>query len=473
MSVEELSNRELQIARAYAEGESYSATAAKLSIAPSTVCTHLGTIYRKLGVSSKLELHHLFGEHAGTGKEVGVQMPDLPDKPSIAVLPFDNMSGDLEQEYFADGMAEEITTALSRSPWLFVIARNSTFTYKNTPVDAKQICRELGVRFLLEGSVRKSANRIRVTAKMIDSVSGGHIWSERYDRVLEDIFDLQDEITRNVVASIQTQVHLNSDFQIRQVRRPSLTVWELTMRAWKLLHDFDPGSYVKAAELLNSAIELDSESAEAHYVLSLIHHHEAFMGFVKDFVPLQEKANELALKATRLVDKNEYAHWALGISYWGVGDVKKSIASLERAIELNPNCSVAYGSLGTGLALAGRVEESIRHTEIAIRSNPRDPSIFFRFTGIGLANYLGQYYDEAISWAEKSLNRMPIWYFGHFLLVASQAKLDQWDDTRHAARQCLNLIPNASVEQRDRFPLHDQDAMDELRDLLRQAGIPG
>ena len=275
----------------------------------------------------------------------------LPDKPSIAVLPFTNMSGDPEQEFFADGMAEDIITALSRSSWLFIIARNTTFSYKGEKVDVKRVAQELGVRYVLEGSVRKAGNRIRVTAQLIDGATGGHVWSERYDGELAEIFDLQDEITRNVVASIQTQVHLTASEPAKKSKRPDLTVWELTMRGWQLLYDFSSDSYTTAKTLLDKAIARDPNSAEAHLVLAVIHYHDAILGFVKDTETSSTLARKLALRATRLDNQNEYAHWALGLSCLALARYEESIAALERAIALNPNCSVAYqpvDEVGTG-----------------------------------------------------------------------------------------------------------------------------
>ena len=470
--IEQLSPRELEIAEGYSSGESYNEIAQRLCIAPSTVRTHLTTVYRKLGVSSKLELHKHLENSAQQTHDSENDLPVPRDKPSIAVLPFDNMSGDPEQEYFADGMAEDITTALSRSPWLFIIARNTTFTYKGAKIDAKKVAKELGVRYLLEGSVRKAGNRIRVTAQLIDGTSGGHVWSERYDRVVDDIFDLQDEITQNVVASIQTQVHLTSSKPEPRSKHPNLTVWELTMRAWKLLYDFTPESYAMAKPLLEKAINLDPQSAEAHLVLSLIYHHETHMGFTTGGPATQIKAHELALRATRLDDKNEYAHWALGISCWGVGDLKGSIAALERAVELNPNCSLAYGSLGTAMSLAGRIDEAITCSEIAIRSNPRDPSIFFRFTVIGLAHYLAGRFDQAIEWADKAVQRMPTWDFGHFVLAASHVRLDRMAEARTIVEACCAAIPDISIAQLSRMPLKDNAEEERFRDCLLKAGVP-
>jgi TolB-like protein len=466
---EPLSAREREIADAFAGGESYQEIAARLCIAPSTVRTHLTTIYRKLGVSSKLELHKHLGAAARASAE---HRPARADKPSIAVLAFENMSGDPEQEYFSDGITEDIITALSRSPWLFVIARNTTFTFKGTNVDVQRVAEELGVRYVLEGSVRRAGERIRITAQLIDGTDGGHVWSERYDRELADVFDLQDEITRNVVASILTRVHLTASGPVERSTRPDLTVWELTMRAWHLLYDFTPESFETARVLLDRALARDPESAEATLVLSLIHHHSALLGFAANHRETMLAARELGLRAARLDQRNEYAHWAHGISCWGVHRHEEAIAALERAVELNPNCSVAYGSLGTTLALVGRTEEAIANQEIAIRSNPRDPSIFFRFSGMALAHYLAGRHDEAAEWASKAVLRMPGWFFAHLILVASHIAAGRTEAARAAVAQCLEVLPATRACDADRVPLKDEAAAERLRAALREAGLP-
>jgi TolB-like protein/Tfp pilus assembly protein PilF len=413
------------------------------------------------------------GETETSNSVSGVDAPlPLPDKPSIAVLPFDNMSGDPEQEYFADGMSEDIITALSRSPWLFIIARNTTFTYKGVNVDVKRVAQELGVRYVLEGSVRKAGNKIRATAQLIDGITGGHVWSERYDGELADIFDLQDEITRNVVASILTQVHLTASEPTGRSERPDLTVWELIMRGWQLLYDFSPESFTTAKTLLEEAIALDPNSAEAHLLLAAVHFHDALMGYVSDRQTSLSTANQLALRATRLDDQNEYAHWALGLSYWGLARYEEAIAGLERALELNPNCSVAYGSLGTVLSLVGRIDEAITNHEIAIRSNPRDPSIFFRFTGVSRAHFLAGRYDAAIEWADKAIRRMPTWYMGHFLLAASYIQANRQVEAKAAVSRCREVLPDASLSQLDVIQIKDANEMERFRDSLRKAGLP-
>ncbi|WP_241559977.1 LuxR C-terminal-related transcriptional regulator [Solirhodobacter olei] len=470
MPDEILSPRENEIASAYAQGDTYQAIADRLCIAPSTVRTHLATIYRKLGVSSKLDLRKQIEAAAPTGSVA--DHPPRPDKPSIAVLAFENMSGDPQQEYFSDGITEDIITALSRSPWLFVIARNSSFTYKGQSVDVRRVATELGVRFVLEGGVRRAGDRIRVTAQLIDGLTGGHVWSERYDGQLKDVFDLQDEITRQVVASLQTVVHLNTaEEPVERGTRPDLTVWELTMRAWHLLYDFTPDAYAAAKILLERALALDPKSAEANMVLSLINHHVALLGFAQDTLHAAEAAHALGRRATQLDPKNEYAQWALGISCWGLHRHEEGLAALERAVELNPNCSVARGSLGTALALVGRTGESIENQTIAIRMNPRDPSIFFRFSGLAIANYVAGDHPSAIEWAERAIHHNPRWQHAYFILAASHIALGQAEDARAAVETCREVLPDIAASAVERVPLKDEAKMQELRLRLHMAGF--
>ncbi|MFB9148911.1 tetratricopeptide repeat protein [Roseovarius ramblicola] len=455
------------MACAYAAGETYQEIAARLNIAPSTVRTHLSTIYRKLGVSSKLDLHRHLLPAPGSA-------PPLPEKPSIAVLAFDNMSDDPGQRYFSDGITDDIITALSRSPWLFVIARNTSFTYRGQAVDTRRIAADLGVRFILQGSVRRAGARVRVTAQLLDGTSGGHVWSERYDGDLADVFTLQDEITRNVVASILTRLHLTTIAEpVERAARPDLTVWDLTMRGWHLLYDFTPDSFATARWLLDRALDRDPESAEATMVLSLIHHHDALMGFAADYRKTMTRAHGLARRATELDGTNEYAHWAYGISAWGLHRHDASIAALERAVELNPNCSLAHGSLGTALALVGRSDEAIARQQIAMRSNPRDPSIFFRFTGLALAHYAAGRFDEAAGWAGRAVHRMPRWYLGHLLLAASQAQTGRQETAADTVRAARVVLPGLSRADLDRVPYRDAERMEGLRACLRRAGLPG
>ena len=310
---------------------------------------------------------------------------DLPDKPSLAVLPFTNMSNDPDQEYFADGIAEDIITALSRISWFFVTARNSSFSYKGKAVNVTQIGRELGVRYVLEGSVRKSGQRLRITAQLIDALNGNHVWGERFDRDLSDIFDVQDEITRNVVASTQTQVQLREGSFFEHIERPSLPVWALINRAWSLWYELTPEALDNGMRLAEEAVALDPKSGRAYQTLATMHWNTYWMGFSEDLPQTLRGAKDAATKALRCNGHDEYAHWVLGLISMAEGAFDKAVAELERAIEINQNCSLAYGSLGTVLNFAGDPKRSIVNNEIAIRSNPRDPSLFFRYSGLALS----------------------------------------------------------------------------------------
>ena len=212
--------------------------------------------------------------------------------------------------------------------------------------------------------------------------------------------------------------------------------------------------------------------AEATLVLSLIHHHVSLMGFADNYVPVMTSACDLARRATRLDGHNEYAYWALGISLFGLRRHDEAIAALLRALEINPNCSLAYGSLGTALAMAGRIDEAIANQEIAIRSNPRDPSIFFRFTGIALAHYLAERYEQAIEWAERAIHLMPQWFYGHFLLAASHLDAGRHAQALAAIFRCREVLPGAALPLLERFPLKDPVRMEQMRDSLRRAGLP-
>jgi tetratricopeptide (TPR) repeat protein len=283
---------------------------------------------------------------------------------------------------------------------------------------------------------------------------------------------LQDAITRQVVASIQTIVQLNTvEDPVERLSRPDLTVWELTMRAWHLLYDFTPEAYSAAKILLERALALAPESAEANMVLSLINHHMALLGFAPDALQATEAAYALGRRATQLDDRNEYAHWALGISCWGLHRHEEGVAALERAVELNPNCSLAYGSLGTVLALVGRPEEGIRNQEIAIRMNPRDPSIFFRFSGLALAHYMAGRFETAIEWAERAIHRMPHWHFAYLIQVGSLAALGSQEQAHMAVQVCRKVLPDLTLSALELVPLQDAGAMQTLRTRLLWAGF--
>jgi len=396
----------------------------------------------------------------------------LPDKPSIAVLPFVNMSGDPEQEYFSDGITEDIITALSRSPWLFVISRNSSFAYRGTLVNVKQVSRELGVRYILEGSVRKAGNRVRVTAQLIDGTVGDHVWAEKYDGELQDIFEVQDELTQKVVASIHTQIHLSMGVEAKQLERLDVGTWDLLARGWKLAYDLTEENLAAAETLFRRAVESAPTSCEAHQMLAMVLFHQVWMGYASDKDATISEAYELAKRAVTLDDSNEYAHWILGLIQLWRKKNDMAVAELERAVELNPNCSLAYGSLGTVLSFSGEPDRSIKNNEIAIRSNPKDPGIFFRFSGIAMAHFVASRYSQAALWAQKSIHRKPTWRIGHAVLCASLAHLNRLEEAKEMIDHYLEIIPDATISEFRHLPFKSIDDIQRFKEGLRKAGLP-
>ena len=394
-------------------------------------------------------------------------------KASIAVLPFTNMSGDSEQEYFADGLTEDIITELSRITSMTVIARNSAFVYKGKAVDAKQVGSEIGARYVLEGSVRRAGLRVRVTAQLVEAATGSHLWAEKYDRELADIFAIQDEITRSVVGSTQTQVVLREGTLAEQIARPDFHTWDLAKRGWKQIYELTLTSLQGALEIGRELVRIDPLFAKGHQLLAAAAGQLAYMGFSDQPAKMLHEAIRSVQEAIRLDDTDEYSHWLLGsILGQGLGQHDKAFSAYRRALELNPNFSLAFGSLGTVLALAGQSDESIRNSQICITSNPRDPSIFFRFSGIALAYFVGQDYGKAREWAEKSVARKREWWQGHALLAVSCAFLGLEDEAHSAACDMVAILPAARLGNLPPLPFRNTKDAERFREGLRRAGLP-
>jgi adenylate cyclase len=399
------------------------------------------------------------------------EAPKLPEKPSIAVLPFDNMSPDPEQDYFADGIAEDIITALSRIEWFFVVARNSSFTYRGGGVDVQQIGRELGVRYVLEGSVRSAGQRLRVTAQLIDALSGNHVWAEKYDRDMADIFEVQDEITRSVVASTQTQIQLAEGAAAAELDRPALPVWTLINRAWSLMYEMEEASLARSVELAEQAVALDPGSGRANQMLASALFHRGWMDFSEAATADFERARKFAERAVKRSPINEYAHWILGLLCLVAHQHDMAVAEMERAIEINPNCSLAYGSLGTVLNYAGQPDAAILNNEIAIRANPRDPSIFYRFTGLAISYLLIGRPREAAAWARKAIHAKPEFLQAHAVLLAALAEEGESEAAARALAHCLAHRPDASVADLQALPFRLPEHRDRLIRGARVAGL--
>jgi TolB-like protein/Tfp pilus assembly protein PilF len=332
--------------------------------------------------------------------------PRLPDKPSIAVLPFTNMSGDPEQEYFSDGITEDIITALSRLHWFFVIARNSTFAYKGQHLDVRQVGRDLGVRYVLEGSVRKSGHRLRITSQLLDAMTGNHIWSERYDRELTDIFALQDEITASVAAAIEPKLLAAEAVRSQKRSSEDLDAWDLVMRSlthyWRMTTE---DSRI-AIDMLRQAVQRYPNYGPAHSMLAfalLVSSHVGWMPEGHDY----SHAAGLAYRAAAFDDEDPWAHFALGYLAFTARQTDSAVREYRRALELNPNFASAYGYLGWALVFDGQSDDAIEHFQRALRMSPHDPLKAFFYSGTGVAHYYARRFDEAVNWAQKAIQQRP------------------------------------------------------------------
>ncbi len=354
----------------------------------------------------------------------------LPDRPSIAVLPFQNMSGDPEQEYFADGMVEDIITELSRIRWLFVIARNSTFTYKGQAVAVTQVARELGVRYVLEGSVRKGGNRVRVTAQMIDATSGAHIWAERYDRDLSDIFAVQDEITASVAGVIEPA--LAEAEQQRVLRKPPerLDAWEAYQRGLWHFNKYGPEENQTAQTFFRQAIALDPNFAPGHYGYALALQWEIWHFSTRPFSEVQGIPLEEARIAVSLDDKDATAHAVLAhMRMWG-GEWEAAIAEARTALVLNPNSSFVISMLGCVLGFGGYREEALDRLRQAMRASPHDPLIWLWTVWTGVIQFNSRKFDAALETLHQVVRLRPGFTQAQVLIAASLAHLGRLDEAR-------------------------------------------
>ncbi len=392
------------------------------------------------------------------------------DRPSIAVLPFANMSGDPEQEYFADGISEDIITGLSKLRWFFVIARNSSFTYKGKAVDVKRVARELGVRYVLEGSVRKGGNRVRITAQLIDAATGNHIWADRYDGDLTDVFALQDEITKKVVAAIEPRL-LEAEGIRSQNRSPEdLGAWDMVIQANSLFWRLTKVEGEAAIATLKRAVERYPDYAPAHSML-------AFMLLVSGYVgwtvtkPQVKQAATLAARAAELDDSDPWAHLALGYVAFTMRRTDHAVEEFQRALDLNPNFAAAHGYLGLALALDGRSDEAIDHIEQAIRMSPHDPQNAIFYVGLAVAHYLAGRYTEAVNFGRKSLQQRDGMTGGHRIYCASLAQAGQIDEARAALQRLKELQPNISIAWIEQYVPYTPSQMPKFLEGMRKAGL--
>ena len=387
----------------------------------------------------------------------------LPDKPSIAVLPFNNLSGDPEQEYFSDGITEEIISSLSKIPKLFVIARNSTFTYKGKPVKVNQVAEELGIRYVLEGSVRKAGDKVRITAQLIDALNGHHLWADRYDRDLIDIFALQDDITKKIITAMQ--VKLTEGEQARSVAKGTnnLEAYLKCLQANEYLSRANIQSIALAKQLAKEAIALDPEYAWAYYVLAITHESDMWHGTTKSPKESLAKAMELLQKAIVLDKTLSEAHGQLGFLYSILNQDDKAVPLGKKAVALNPNSAEAHMKLGKVLTFAERYEESILEYKTAIRLNPIPPNRYLWSLGLSYG-FMGQY-EEAITWCEKAVRQEPDSFFAHLMMAVIYSWSGRDEDARAEAAEVLRINPQFSLEK------FEKRAGKSLVKALRKAGL--
>jgi len=393
---------------------------------------------------------------------------EIPKRPSIAVLPFQNMNGDPEQEYFADGMSEDIITALSKMPDLIVIARNSTFVYKGRAVDIRQVGQELGVRHVLEGSIRKNGDRIRITAQLVSAESGNHIWAERYDRTLDDVFAVQDEITRNIVIELRVKLGRGDGERKAATSTTDIKAWELVIRAHQLMEIPSRDDDLLARQMVLEALELDSDYATAWINLGWIYWREAIYKFTPDPEGSLQIAYETVQKVLSINPDDPDALTLLGNIYMAKGDIAQSIDTCERAVELAPSNSYSVSLLGNVLLDAGRVTEGIQKMKRAIRLCPFPPVWFFALLGVGY--HLNGDNKAALFALELAIEREPANYSFRLWYCSALVEMGRLEDAAFAAKPILENDPGFSVAAwAENFKSKSHER---LKDNLLAAGLP-
>jgi adenylate cyclase len=394
----------------------------------------------------------------------------LPDKPSIAVLPFDNMSGDPAQDYLADGISENIISALSKISKLFVVARNSTFTYKGKPVKVQQVSEELGVRYVLEGSVQKSGSRLRVTAQLIDAIKGNHLWSEKYDRELKDIFAVQDDVTKQILAALNVELTIGEQARTAAKGTDNLEAYLKFMQAKEYINRHTIENNASAQQLAQEAIDLDPNYASAYRILGLTHMHDILLGRSKSPKQSLGKAIKFVKKAIELDDLNGYSHASLGFLLVMIRQYDKAVAEAERGVAIDPNVADIYRWLGIIYRYVGRWEDAITAYEKAKRLNPIPP--IFYLHGLGLAYAWTGRYEEAITELKKANNTEPDSPYGRLFAAAVYSLAGRDEEARTEAAELLRLNPKFSLKKWGKsLKYKNQDDQKRLISALSKAGL--
>ena len=404
----------------------------------------------------------------------GVSKEALAGKPFIAVMPFVNMSGDPGQDYFADGMSEDIMAELSKFGYFFVIGRNSTFSYKGKAVPAKVLARELGVEYVLEGSVRKVDDRIRITVQLIDAKVDKHVWAERYDREFKDLFEVQDEITENIVASVAPE-YLSAEFQrVRKRDAPNLQAWDAFMRGYWHLLRFTVDDNAEAQRLLRKAIELDQRQANYHGVMAVTHVMDALYGWGESRDASFRDALASAERGLALDDRDSQALRSIGLVHFFSKNHGLALGYYERAVAANPNEAENRALLGAALGVAGDYDAALEQFETAMRLSPRDTHMATWYGYLSIAAFVAGLDEEAADWAGKAVEANPGFPGGHRTLAAAFGLLGRADEAKRAAEKLRELLPHVTIAQlRQNLPyFKEADGLERYLEGLRRAGIP-
>jgi adenylate cyclase len=397
----------------------------------------------------------------------------LPDKPSLAVLPFDNMSGDPDQEYFSDGLTEDIITGLSCLRWLFVIARNSSFTYKNKAMNVTQIGQELGVRYVLEGSVRKAHQRVRVTAQLVEAATGTHIWAERYDRELADIFELQDELTEAISSNVNAELAISERNIAHRKPDTNLDAWDCFQRGMWHLYKLNRESISTAKLLFQEACDLAPEFANSRAAYGYVADIEAVMGYCADTRQTLTDGLHHAEKAVAIDDRDSFNHYVAGRIATTLGDKEKAISSLEKCIELNPNYAHGFYGLAVASFWFGEAERVGPLNKKAIRLSPHDPLLWTFWMIRSIASFALDNSEQAIFEAKTAIQAKRDEFWPYLILATAYSSIDQIKQARAALKEAVRLKPNLSKEFLDRIVGNQFPAYyNKMMDCLNKAGLP-
>jgi adenylate cyclase len=394
----------------------------------------------------------------------------LPDLPSIAVLPFDNMSGDPQQDHFSDGITEQIIASLSKVPYLFVIARNSTFTYKGKPVKVNQVAEELGVRYVLEGSVQRSNDQVRITAQLIDAIAGHHIWAEKYDRQIKDIFALQDDIAMKIMAALQVELSAADMGRLSSIKTTNIKAYEKFLKGWEHIWRRTEGDTLQARKLAKEAIALDPKYSAPYRLLAATHLDDVWFYRTKSRTKSLQTAEQLIQKAIDLSGQDASTHRVLGSVYILRKEYDKAVAECQKAIDLDPNSAQANFTFGMALRFAGRFDEAILVLQKAIRLNPVTPINYMN--NLAWAYAFSEQYEKAIPLWNRTIERNPDYLFAYMGLTMAYQLSGNAALAREAAAEVMRIKPNFSIAMVEKGAKTKNVNRKRLMDAFRMAGIP-